>query len=242
MDNETDWEVLYHYTSLPGFFRILSSGVIALCDITKSNDPAEGVYSLQMMKKAYSELERREEIDDNTYRRFHKSFFLFSEMESTFGRLQQTALSLSVCEPELPLALWRAYGDNGCGIALGISKQKMQEIGKREGFGFKAVQYYSEKEMLEKYCEFWKNHINDNEEALKDALSEQYFNGYFIKRKENAFEREWRLIYSGLRLDDYCILSPQVPENMNAYVRRDDLVIYYELSLKEEHILDTVVL
>ena len=41
MSGSTDWQVLYHYTSLKSFERIIKSGYISLNDIIKSNDPAE---------------------------------------------------------------------------------------------------------------------------------------------------------------------------------------------------------
>lgn len=210
--SEEKWQVLYHYTSLNGFQRILETGSLALADIIKSNDPAEGMYSLQMLQKAYQELYRDEEIDNDTYHRFHSVYFEFSETEKAFGRLQQAILSVSLCEPELPLALWRTYGDNGRGISLGISKEKLKEIGEREDFSFRAIEYLPEKEMITKYKAFWKSHIQSQEDELKNAIEKQYLEGYFIKRPENAYEREWRLVYKGLNFGDYLLVPPRSPE------------------------------
>lgn len=238
--SQTKWNVLYHYTSLQSFYRILSRGCIALNDIIKSNDPAEGVYSLEMMKKAYIKLYSEETINEALYHFFHKVFFTFSEEETAFRRLQQAVLSISFCEPEIPLALWRTYGDNGCGVAIGFSKEKLNEIGTKANFSFKKINYLSEREMLEKYSSFWQEHKNDTEDNLKKALREQYLEGYFIKRPENAYEKEWRLVFTGLNLEEYTIISPEVPNELDAYVRKDDIVIYYNLSVKEELPIDCV--
>ena len=35
-------DLLYHFTSLEGFERIIKNGYLAMTDIIKSNDPAEG--------------------------------------------------------------------------------------------------------------------------------------------------------------------------------------------------------
>ena len=243
MNNMADnnWEVVYHYTSLDGFNRILSSGSLALTDITKSNDPAEGFYALQMLKEAYCKLYHDEEIDDKTYHQFHKAFFEFSEGEQSFGRLKQVVLSISFCEPDLPLALWRTYGDNGRGVAIGVSKKYLSQKAESEGFTFKPVEYVSEKEMIERYCKFWKRHIDINEISIGDDLRKEYIEGYFIKRPENHYESEWRLIYTGLNLEKYTILAPDVPDEICSYMREDDVVLYYKLIINEnDRVIDYV--
>lgn len=238
--SEENWQVLYHYTSLNGFQRILETGYLALNDIIKSNDPAEGTYSMQMLQKAYRELYQDGEIDNDTYRRFHSAYFEFSEDEKAFGRLQHAVLSVSFCEPKLPLALWRTYGDNGRGVSLGISKERLKTIGEKENFSFQAIAYLSEEEMLTKYRAFWKSHIQSQEAELKDAIEKQYLEGYFIKRPENAYEKEWRLVYEGLNFRDYLLIPPKVPENICAYMRQDDVVFYYTLPVKGENLLEYV--
>ena len=238
---EKNWEVVYHYTSLSGFDRILSSGSLNLTDIIKSNDPAEGFYSLQMLKEAYCKLYHDEEIDDKTYHLFHKVFFEFSEGEQCFGRLQQVVLSISFCEPELPLALWRTYGDNGRGVAIGISKDVLYKIAESVDFTFKPIEYVSEKDMLERYCDFWKSHIDADEDSIDADLRKEYLEGYFIKRPENSYEREWRLIYTGLNLENYTILAPDVPNEICSYMRGDDVVLYYKLMINgTDRVIDYV--
>lgn len=198
-----------------------------------------------MLQAAYNKLYHDDEIDDDTFHRFHRVFFEYSENEKASGRLQQVVLSVSFCEPELPLALWRSYGSNGSGVALGFSLEKLKEIGNRDGFSFHKIEYYAESEMLEKYAGFWEAHIDDSDEELMKALNEQYLNGYFIKRKENSYEREWRLIYTGLKMDDYIWTIPLKPrkeddDQLDYYMTEDDVRIYYKLSLRDDIMINTV--
>lgn len=81
MSDSTDWEVLFHYTSLMNFERIIRNGYIALCDIIKSNDPAEGYFAFDALKHAYRELYQEEVIDRNTYDKLHRVYIDFSEGE-----------------------------------------------------------------------------------------------------------------------------------------------------------------
>ena len=177
------WDQIYHFTSLKNLERIARTGYIALTDVIKSNDPAEGIYVLETLKQSYQKLWRDGEITEKQYLRLHQLFFDFVENEKTGGRLQQMVLSLSFCEPDFPLALWRAYGDQGRGAAIGIAKEKLEQLGQKRGFRFQQVQYYDEKELVRQQQEFWRIHLGDTNEALQAALREQYICGYFMKRE-----------------------------------------------------------
>lgn len=238
------WDQIYHFTSLKNLERIARTGYIALTDVIKSNDPAEGIYVLETLKQSYQKLWRDGEITEKQYLRLHQLFFDFVENEKTGGRLQQMVLSLSFCEPDFPLALWRAYGDQGRGAAIGIAKEKLEQLGQKRGFRFQQVQYYDEKELVRQQQEFWRIHLGDTNEALQAALREQYICGYFMKREENSYEKEWRLIYTGFSLEKYMIpgLEPEVPSELDAYAKEDDLVFYYKLPVNQERLIECILL
>lgn len=238
------WDQIYHFTSLKNLERIARTGYIALTDVIKSNDPAEGIYVLETLKQSYQKLWRDGEITEKQYLRLHQLFFDFVENEKTGGRLQQMVLSLSFCEPDFPLALWRAYGDQGRGAAIGIAKEKLEQLGQKRGFRFQQVQYYDEKELVRQQQEFWRIHLGDTNEALQAALREQYICGYFMKREENSYEKEWRLIYTGFSLEKYMIprLEPEVPSELDAYAKGDDLVFYYKLPVNQERLIECILL
>lgn len=236
------WDQIYHFTSLKNLERIARTGYIALTDVTKSNDPSEGIYVLETLKQSYQKLWRDGEITEKQYLRFHQLFFDFVENEKTGRRLQQMVLSLSFCEPDIPLALWRAYGDQGRGAAIGIAKEKLEQIGQKRGFRFQQVQYYDEKELIYRQQEFWRTHLGDTDESLQAALREQYICGYFTKREENSYEKEWRLIYAGFSMKNYNMpgLEPEMPEELDAYAKADALVFYYKLPVNQERLIEHI--
>ena len=197
---------------------------------------------LETLKQSYQKLWRDGEITEKQYLRFHQLFFDFVENEKTGRRLQQMVLSLSFCEPDIPLALWRAYGDQGRGAAIGIAKEKLEQIGQKRGFRFQQVQYYDEKELIYRQQEFWRTHLGDTDESLQAALSEQYICGYFTKREENSYEKEWRLIYTGFSMKNYNMprLEPEISDELDAYAKGDDLVFYYKLPVNQGRLIEHI--
>lgn len=240
MSESTDWQVLYHYTSLRSFERIVKNGYISLNDIIKSNDPAEGFFAFDALKEAYKSLYRNNKIDKKTYEKLHKAYFDFSESETVFGRFQHMILSISFCEPEISLALWRCYGDNGKGISFSISKNHLMELGKKDGFKFSQIEYLSHDEMVDRANRFWIKNSEKSEEELSKQLGDFYIDGYFIKRKENAYEREWRLAYTDVNLENYCLIPPTIPKEIDTFMRDDDMVVFYKVPIQPDQLIEDV--
>lgn len=240
MNEATDWQVLYHYTSLKGFERIIKSGYISLNDIIKSNDPAEGFFAFDTLKEAYISLHKDNKIDERTYDRLHRACFDFAESETAFGRFQHAILSISFCEPEFPLALWRCYGDNGRGICFSISKKRLAELGEKNNFKFAKIEYLTQDEMFDRAKEFWHENFGKPEEELHKKLEDFYINGYFIKRKENAYEKEWRLAYTGIDLKEHCLVPHSVPNEVDAFMRDDDMVTFYKMPIQPDQLIEHV--
>lgn len=240
MNESTDWQALYHYTSLKSFERIIKSGYISLNDIIKSNDHAEGFFAFDALKEAYKLLYRNDRIDKRTYEKLHKVCFDFSGSKTAFGRFQHAILSISFCEPELPLALWRCYGDNGKGICFSISKKRLTELGEKDNFRFARIEYLTQNEMLDRAKEFWLVNSQKSEDELHKELENFYINGYFIKRKENEYEREWRLAYTGINLNEYCLIPCSVSDEVDMFMRDDDMVDFYKIPIRHEQLIEHV--
>lgn len=240
MSELTDWQVLYHYTSLRSFERIIKNGYISLNDIIKSNDPAEGFFAFNALKEAYRSLYNDKLIDEKTCKKFHKAYFDFSESETAFGRFQHMILSISFCEPEVPLALWRCYGDNGKGISFSISKNYLMELSKKDGFIFLNIEYLSYDDMMERAKKFWLENSERPEGELVKQLMNFYIMGYFIKRKENSYEREWRLVYTKLNLEDFSLMPRSVQDEVDMFMRDDDMVVFYKIPIQPEQIIEHI--
>ena len=70
--------------------------------------------------------------------------------------------------------------------------------------------------MVDEAKKFWLENYEKSEGGLFKQLWDFYIGGYFIKRKENEYEREWRLIYTAINLEEYCLLSHSVPDEVHA--------------------------
>ena len=233
--------LLYHFTNLENFIRISKTGAISLCDITKSNDPLEGVFVLNALEQACQRLLWEEEDQANCIE-IYKKLQEFKDDEFSFGRLQHMVFSLSFCEPENRLELWRTYGDNGCGVALGFDKSTIEKIGHDEGFRFEKITYKSDEELQQDCIILLKNHLHDDVNSFMDSLQSFFMNGYFIKRIENRNEKEWRLVYTGLDLSPYLLCSPSVPAEIDVYPKRDDVVAVYNLDISEKLEINNILL
>lgn len=111
-------DVLYHYCSVGTFCRIVESEEVWLTDIFCMNDSAEH-YWLRRVAKELLEAEYSAQIDDVS--EYLKSK-LFPENEET--ELYCFCLSK---DGDL-LSQWRAYADDGRGVAIGFSRDYLSGL------------------------------------------------------------------------------------------------------------------
>lgn len=242
LSDENEWSVLYHYTSLNNFERIIKEGYLGMADIVKSNDPAEGIFALDALEKAYKRMSCQKLIRPKECDRFRKIYIEFINDEKYSSRLQQVVLASSFCEPNLPLALWRSYGDNGRGVAMGVAKGVLNAIGEKENFIFRKIEYLTEEEMINRAISFWLLNKNRTDYEIREEIFKFYIDGYFFKRAENSYENEWRLIYTGIKLDQYELLPSNVPKEIDMYMREDDMVIFYKLDIRNNPLIEQIYL
>ena len=52
------------------------------------------------------------------------------------------------------------------------------------------------------------------------------------------------MIYTGFSLDKYMmpVLEPEVPSELDAYAKEDDLVFYYKLPVNQERLIECILL
>lgn len=248
-----EWQVLYHYTTVETFYKIVQSGEFRLFDITKSNDPLEGIFAINMLEKAYDELYRNKKLTKSKYKLAHRAFFLFNEDVFGFGRLKELIMSASFCIPEHELYLWRCYGDNGKGVAIGVDVDMLKQIAdETDGMTFQKIEYLSDSAMLERAEQFWVEclavYTDDESEdiiycdyedkrllSIIEKIKSFYLAGYFIKNIANQDENEYRLIYTAGDLTEYCIpaIGPAVCEGIDFISTQDDLKAYYAIQARK---------
>lgn len=193
---------LYHYTTIESFFKMLQKSII--CDnetrvkylefwaihILCLNDPSEMAIYWQpfeeQMKKHHSHL-TKETID--SFYHFCSNYYV-----------------ISLSELQDDINMWRCYGGDGVGVAIGLDFGKIEPFNKSyETSRFIMEQVYmptkcvyvapGELQVDSSLIEDIKKSISERD-VLSQAASILEFHRKYINRKHNAYaaEKEWRLI------------------------------------------------
>ena len=115
---ETSPNILYHYTSIEAFKKIIESGKIHATRYDQMNDESE----IQIGVEKLLEFVRKHEVDDSF--RDYKNFLISGIEAYKDDILEVYVLSLSRAADSLDQ--WRAYARSG-GVAIGFDKKKVQE-------------------------------------------------------------------------------------------------------------------
>ena len=130
MNAELDDEILYHYTSLDAFQKIVTSGEIWATDSRYLNDTTEFKYSLDLAKEV---LEGRN-LKNSDY------------AEGFIASANQTSIYVfSLSKRKDLLSQWRAYCPNG-GVSIGFSKRVLEIFAKQQRFELVKCIYSREKQ------------------------------------------------------------------------------------------------
>ncbi|MFB9262843.1 DUF2971 domain-containing protein [Bradyrhizobium erythrophlei] len=120
-------EPLFHYTDLRGFEGILKSGQIWFTDYRHLNDETELMHGIGLAKAM---LARRAKKGG-----FHAFLFLWIDdllTKRNFGRALAFFIA-SFSKNRDDLHQWRAYADDGRGVAIGFSSKLFQPNEKKHG-------------------------------------------------------------------------------------------------------------
>lgn len=238
-------QVLYHYTSFDAFVNIIKEKKFRLFDITKSNDPLEGVYLMQELEKSYIRLYQNDELTKDEYMLAHKAFFYFKENMFSEGRPVDFYAAASFCIPEHELLMLRSYADNGKGVAMGVPISTLKNLSSRlDKVEFKKIEYLSAEEIKAQSDSFWKDNIKrfksllkyEDEEKLApfiEKIKEYYQSGYFIKDEINKDENEYRILYYYDNLFERCPpgLGCEVPQEIEFSNGSDGIKVYYKIPV-----------
>lgn len=255
-------DILYHFTSLDTFINIIKNDSFLLFDIKKSNDPLEGKFSITVLEKALNMLSNNEEIDDEFCKSVTPEFIKFRKNIEESQNDDKLITASCFCTLDHELSLWRSYGDDGKGVAIGVAQSVLEEIRKKEGFQFKKIKYLDESEYIDCAKKFWHLIYSEKDKyieakknwctpgggigyedipayiKLRKKLHEFYMDGFFIKEKPNSDENEYRLLYSQ-DMTKYIlpgIATPEdVNENVDGFVVNNVFKLFYKLSAKKKY-------
>jgi len=195
---------LFHYTDLEAVKGILTSKSLWLSKFTSSNDISEIRLAIQHFQ-AFVAKEARDFGEEEAS--------LLREAASRLEGFRNTNICLaSFCEEDDLLSQWRAYGNDGRGIALGFSTPGLQEVAKRHKLSlYRCV--YDPKEQERIAADLVKLLLKAararaaRSAAGRERLLEKFI-GLFLHVapviKDHRFgeEREWRLVSEALPFAD----------------------------------------
>lgn len=99
-------DIIYHYTSVDSFLKIITGRTIWVSSVTEMNDSFESTWYEQYAKSP----ESKKVVDTINDRRLNKQFHV-----CCFSKYSDL------------LSQWRGYGDSGAGVAIGFNKRKLED-------------------------------------------------------------------------------------------------------------------
>lgn len=206
-------DIIYHYCSVESMLSILDNSCIWLSDSTKTNDNTEIHWLLNNVGEIYEEVldKYKSEYDGKIYKKIR------SEVEEGINYIKKEKVPYTEYKRFLAcfsgncelLSQWRAYGNNGFGVALGFDSKFFCTLKNNTLFDFTNVKYIDNDKNKKLY-----NYIDDNLKPIIAGCIERnsienlglfdlktlfflyiyalYEEGYHFKN-HHFKEEEWRL-------------------------------------------------
>ena len=106
---------MYHYTSVDAFLKLIDSKVLWASDLSKMNDPNEFSAGIDIIEHVFIEMFPRQRD--------------WLNMNELFGTNNLSLLlGCSFTNDSDNISHWRAYGDDGAGVSIGLDKQKLNSF------------------------------------------------------------------------------------------------------------------
>lgn len=189
-------ELIYHYCSVESFRAIIQNKIIWLSSIYNLNDYKEIHWIKDKVKK------RIDELKDN------KSYMKYKKFEKLYNEELPNIYIASFSKGDDLLSQWRAYANDGFGVAIGFNKKYF----KKNNLVLSCDVLYDESIQEEEISALLKplEQLPDNidiesiefEKKAKDIINQ--INDLSAKSKNELFkeENEVRLIHSPFIKDD----------------------------------------
>lgn len=203
--------ILYHYCSVDTMLKILQNYCIWLSDAEKTNDKSELKYFPEQMEKVLLNIVEsyQEEVNSDlltlvkqVIKKLTESVYLGS------AYVVQNTKNYICCFSENSdlLSQWRAYGNDGQGVAIGFNAELVSRINDMNNYDFVKV-IYNQKSVLKNIQEYMK----ENLKYIFEDITEKELNPadimfnlapiftpilqdrFAFKHPSFKEEREWRL-------------------------------------------------
>jgi len=220
--------VLYHYCRLETFLSIVNSGVLRLSDSRCTNDAYENIWITKFIRETLAKIEQSNEQYTKELEKyitvFGNEFFPYIACFS---------------ENDDSLSQWRAYGDDGNGVAIGFEIKIPQGLPMTHA-GKNALDYSLRVNKVVYDCGVQRKLVEDEIQKILEDGSEHLFLhannlivlSYIYKHPAFQEEKEWRIINTPL-IDTNYLMSGQVSD-MKFRVTRDRLIPFWEMPITVE--------
>ena len=202
--------LLWHYTDTQGLEGIVRNRTIRLSHPGFLNDPSE----LQYAKSVYKEMLAKLADGQEPLAKKFVSGYRAYEKEGRFPFYDHFVASF--CKARDQLELWRQYGDDGRGFALGFRAKELRDVVEKQGIYVYRVLYKKKEQcdLTDKILDFFFHDfrkIHTTGENSNVVLHEVYpllhtsldFFTPFFKHLCYANEQENRLVLHGSHTVDY---------------------------------------
>ncbi|MFJ5316565.1 DUF2971 domain-containing protein [Pectobacterium versatile] len=238
--------IIYHYCSQETFLNIVKNKKIWLCATNNMNDSAEGVWVQETLKSLLS----RSAIEEDRKRQdeIYRCSLINNNLKyiSCFSKGQDI------------LSQWRAYAQNGCGVAIGFDEGKLARSFSpiygssinRPRLDINDVIYLSDSELESLLIE--KMHLNgiylDLDSEFPNAMQlisfsfEVDFLSSVVKKVAFKEEEEKRIIYKAdvLINDDREVTILNAVSKMYHRISGEFLTSYFEFGYSNDAISEIV--
>ncbi|WP_411167792.1 DUF2971 domain-containing protein [Clostridium sp. MB05] len=226
-------EIFYHYCSVDVLLSILKNDALRLSDIEKSNDYAERKWMMNKIKEEFIIASEENFVEEK-----EKLIRGFSRLKNEFEILDNVYATCFSTEGDL-LSQWRAYGQDGHGIAIGFSGELLKKVNAFE-YGIKFLPIIYDYEKQKEYGRLQTKKIFDlllKGDFLFHAMSEVFTNDLekLCCYKNPAFseEKEWRLckaLSPECRINVKANYEPFVMSEIKLYSNQKRIVTYLDLN------------
>ena len=125
-------ETIYHYCSLDTFMQVIGNKTIRLSDLDKTNDYMEKRWGIELLQEVLN----KELIQNSINMNLEENYWYSEDVHNHVGQLSkeingylshQTLISCFSLEND-QLGQWRAYGQDGVGMAVGFNYNYLKRL------------------------------------------------------------------------------------------------------------------
>ena len=136
--------LIYHYTNLNSFIKILESKKLWATSFLQVNDTSELIYFVNYIENEVSKYDSRE----NNSKLKEKITNVFSQVKNIMYTEQGYCFVASFSKLCDDAAQWERYGDNGYGISIGFNYDKLDKFMSMNNCSLWEVAYRIDKKLI----------------------------------------------------------------------------------------------